>query len=109
VEHNERAVLSDPPEGRDSANGCPPEFLLRAAVLRPDKSILSHVAHCPRCAGAYRSARSSGCPDAPPATADRAANWIARLAGSVQPHVHAPAAPGAKRPAGLRNAMGGVK
>ena len=39
---------------------CPPDFLVRGAVLEADDPIRGHVAQCPRCMNIFMSARGSG-------------------------------------------------
>ena len=56
VEIVERAVPKNHPGFQNSAEGCPPDFLVRAAVLRMAEPILSHVAECPHCMNVYMGA-----------------------------------------------------
>lgn len=84
MENGEPVGLGDHPEGLDPAGQCPPDFLVRAAVLEPNESILSHVAECQRCTGTYLNAMGAYCSDAPRPRTDRTANWIAKLEGSIQ-------------------------
>jgi ribosomal protein L37E len=107
VEHDETSPIDYGLE-----QSCPPQFLVRAAVLEPDETILSHVAQCRRCGDAFLSAMGANCLDAGPPRTRRTTDWIARLAGSVRSALQVPAARPAlrsQRPAGLRSAMGAVK
>jgi hypothetical protein len=56
MESAERAVLKHHPGVSSPAEGCPPDFLVRAAVLQTDEPVLAHVAGCPHCMNIYMGA-----------------------------------------------------
>ena len=56
VESIERGALGSYPALPNRTVGCPPDVLLRAAVLETDEAVLSHVVRCGRCMNLYLGA-----------------------------------------------------
>jgi hypothetical protein len=52
----ERAALESYPALPHDTETCPPDFLVRAAVLEADEPVLFHVARCGRCMNTYMGA-----------------------------------------------------
>ena len=89
VENAERAFLKNHREHLNPVEGCPPDLLLRAAVLSMDEPILAHIGNCRHCTDIYMAALGSGWrpryrrPDAPSVTLSGLRNWFPRLRVSV--------------------------
>ena len=104
MESIEHAVLKNHRERLNSAEGCPPDFLVRAAVLKTDEPILSHIAECRHCTNIYMGALGSEWhpkhrrSNAPSETPSRSANWFAKLGAPTQETLHMPATPHSTRP-----------
>jgi hypothetical protein len=56
VQTTERAALEINSAPPNPADGCPPDFLVRAAVLETDEPVLSHIARCGHCMNIYMGA-----------------------------------------------------
>lgn len=59
METSECAALKNHRERLCLVEACPPDFLVRGAVLNTDELILSHIAKCRRCSGIYMAALGS--------------------------------------------------
>jgi hypothetical protein len=89
-----RAVLKDHREALNPVEACPPDLLVRAAVLTPSEPVLSHIAGCLHCTNIYRGAlgrewlpKHRGL-DAHSDTSSRSANWFDRSVVLVQATRH---------------------